>query len=248
MFAGRVALVTGGGSGIGRAVALELARAGAHVAVTGRRVPPLEETAGMIETAGGKALAVAGDVSCPQDVERVIGRVISTWGQLQIAVNAAGVAHEGSLAETTPEDFDRVISINLRGVYLVCRAAAAHLAATGNGAIVNIASILGMRGTRGTLVYSISKAGVISLTRCIAGELGPAVRANCICPDGVRTAMLEDMLNAMSPEAYSRLMTQYPLRRLGEPEDIAHAVAFLASDAASWISGQVLVIDGGRHR
>lgn len=236
---GQVALVTGGGTGIGAAIARRFAAEGAAVAVMGRRPELLEAVAADI---GG--LAVPGDVTKPDDVRRVVATAVGRLGGLDIVVNNAG-------AESS--EWDATLAVNVTGPYLVAREAVPRLVERGGGAVVNIASVAGLvAGPDGT-AYATSKAAVIMLTRSLAVELGPkGIRVNALCPGWVRTPMSEREMDELAAargvtreEAFSLVSAELPLRRVAEPEEIAAACLFLASQEASFVTGAVLVADGG---
>lgn len=245
----KTCLVTGGGSGLGRAIAERFAQEGARVAVTGRRPEPLAATVAAITKAGGEALAVDCDISVAQRAVEAVAAVMAKWGRIDILVNNAGIVDRQTCTEASVEDWDRVININLRAVFVLCKAAIPHMIDNGGGAIVNIASISAVRGQGNACSYSASKAGVINFARTIANDYGRfGVRANNILPGLVETELSRSRLQ--EGESWDEVMAEnfiphYPLGRVGQPIDISNAALFLASDEAAWITGIDLVVDGG---
>lgn len=240
----RVALVTGGGTGIGAAVARRLAADGYAVAVTGRRSAPVEEVAR--ETGG---LALVADTGVVADVERAVAETVDRFGGLDALVLNAGVGGEGSLLDLEPETFERVHRVNVTGAFLMARAAIPHLLER-RGAIVTISSVAGLRAAPSSLAYCSSKAALAMLTQCIALDHGPAgVRANCLCPGWVRTPMADGEMDSLGlgsrDDAYAVSTQDVPLRRASSPEEIAGSVAWLLSDDASYVNGAVIPVDGG---
>jgi len=231
---GKTALVTGGSRGIGRAIALELGRAGASVVVGYRS--GAEEAEGVASEAGGRA--VQADVGDPDEAKRLVEEA----GDLDVLVNNAGVTRDGLIARMSDEDWRAVIDTNLGGVFHTCRAAARGMMRRRSGSIVNISSIVGVHGNWGQTNYGASKAGIIGFTKSLARELGSrGVRANVIAPGYVSSRLTDEI-----PDELRQAMLQNtPLGRFGEPEDIAGAVRFLCSDEASFITGEVLLVDGG---
>ncbi len=250
-FQDRIALVTGGSSGIGRGIATALASAGASVAVSGRRREPLQETIEALEAAGARACAVVGDVSDPADAARMVAETVDSLGALHVLVNNAGVARGGPLDGMLDEDIDAVIDIDLKGPIHVTRAALAHLRThreDGGGAIVNVSSSVTRHPVPNFSVYSAAKAGVDMLTRCWAIDFAAdRVRVNAVCPGVVRTPIFGTMM----PEgpAVDRFLRQVaeqtPLGRVGSPEDVARLVTVLADPVNDWLTGAVVPIDGG---
>jgi 3-oxoacyl-[acyl-carrier protein] reductase len=231
---GRTALVTGGSRGIGQAIATELANAGAQVVIGYRSgAEEAEKVAGEI---GGKA--VQADVSDPEDAKRLV----EESGDVEILVNNAGVTRDGLLARMSDEDWDVVIDTNLRGTFNTCRAVTRGMMKRRAGAIVNVSSIVGIHGNPGQTNYSASKAGIIGFTKALARELGSrGVRANVVAPGYISTRLT----NELPDELKSAMLANTPLGRFGDPEDVAGAVRFLCSDAAAFVTGEVLLVDGG---
>lgn len=240
---GRVALVTGSTRGIGRAIADVLATCGATVVVTGRDEARAIEVAAAIASATGRTVRGMGvDISDPAQAAAVVERVEKEFGQLDILVNNAGLTRDNLIMRLKDEDWDAVINANLRGAFVTCRAASRGMMKRRWGRIINIASVVGITGNKGQSNYAASKAGLIGMTKSIAKELASRnVLANVIAPGFVET----DMTAAMTPEAKATLSSGIPLERLGTPRDIAGMVAVLASDLGGYITGQVLVVDGG---
>jgi 3-oxoacyl-[acyl-carrier protein] reductase len=236
---GRVALVTGSTRGIGRAIAETLASCGARLAIVGRDQQRADEVAAAI---GGGAAGFACDVSDVAQVNALVERVEQAFGAIDILVNNAGLTRDNILLRLKDEDWDTVIDANLRGAFATIRAATRGMMKRRWGRIINISSIVGLIGNRGQANYAASKAGLIGLTKSVAREFASRnILANVVAPGFIAT----DMTDAMTPEARETLSRQIPLERLGTIQDVANAVAFLASEQASYITGQVLVVDGG---
>lgn len=243
----KVAIVTGGGSGIGRAAALAFANSGAKVAVADIDTEGGKATAGAIEDTGGHAIFVKADVSQATDVEAMIKKTVEEYGRLDCAFNNAGI--EGAvgtrLAEYDEENWDKVIGINLKGVWLCMKYQLAYMSQQGNGAIVNTASVAGLVGGTFGSAYYASKHGVVGLTKAAAIEYGNAgIRVNAVCPGVIQTEMADRIIqdDKLRESAVTAL---HPLGRLGTPDEIAQAVVWLSSDAASFITGQAIAVDGG---
>lgn len=240
----RVAVVTGGGSGIGQAIALRFAREGAKVAVVDLRRSRAEDTAALLKDAGGEALAVDADVATAGTVEAMAQAVTAQWGQIDILVNNAAISQGDDVRTIDEATWDRNLAVVLKGAFLCTKAVINGMIARRSGAIVNIASVNGLTGL-GEEPYSAAKAGLINLTQNVAIKYGQyGVRANVICPGTVRTPIWAERV-AQDPQIFDKLAAWYPLGRVGEAEDIANAALFLASDEASWITGAVLNVDGG---
>ena len=245
---GGVALVTGGGSGIGLATALALGRDGMHVVVAGLPDSPLDAAVEALLAEGVDAVAVEADVRRAADAQRAVAAAVDSHGRLDVLVNCAGTSAVSALAEMDEADWDRVFDTNVRGVFLMSRAAIPALAASGAGAIVNVASQLALSAVAGFSAYCASKAAVLHLTRCLALELVPAgVRVNAVCPGGVDTPLLQRAFpDGRGPQGtLDDLIGAHPVGRLGRPEEIAAAIRFLVSAEASFVVGAGLVVDGG---
>ena len=245
-FADKRAIVTGAGAGIGRAIAKQLAAEGAVVLVFDIDASGAEATVADLTTTGARALAVAGDVTDPTAIDGALGAATEAWGGLDILVNNAAFTIKGSLEQTAPADWTREIDICLKGPYLCAKAVLPDMVARGAGAIVNIASVNGLIAL-GNPAYSAAKAGLIHFTKSLAVEYGPSgIRTNTVCPGTVRTeAPTWRIRQQKDPQVFAKLARWYPVGRVGTPEDIAAAVAFLASDEASFVNGANLVVDGG---
>lgn len=243
MLTGKVALVTGGSRGIGRAICLELAREGAKVVVNyAGSQGAAEEVVAAIKELGGQAVAVQGDVASSEDAEKMVAATIETFGGIDILVNNAGITRDNLLIRMKEEDWDAVINTNLKGVFNCTKAVAKPMMKARKGRIINITSVVGQIGNPGQANYVSAKAGVIGLTKSNAKELASRnITVNAIAPGYIET----DMTDKLGDDVKSKLFEVIPLSRMGRPEDIANAVAFLASDKATYITGQVVNVDGG---
>ena len=250
----KVALVTGGGSGIGRATAILFAREGARVAVADLQADAAQRTADAISDSGGDAVTACGDVSKSGDAKLMVDAALDAYGNLDILVNSAGVSPRNATApDATPDEiWDRVLAVNLTGTYLVSRHAVPHMQRDGGGSIINLASIIGVVGYAADIPsvlggfnpYPPSKGGVLQLTRQMAlSHAGDNIRVNCICPGYVESNLTVGLTR--DPEMYARLVSKHPIGRLGQPEEIAYAALFLASDESSFVTGAPLMVDGG---
>ncbi len=238
----RVAFVTGASRGIGKAIALRLSRDGRHVALVSRNEGPLSEVRAQIEDAGGAATVVSVDVADGAALARAVEQVADGLGRLDILVNNAGVTRDGLALRMSDEDFDAVINVNLRAAFVACRAAARVMMKGRFGRIVNIGSTSGVVGNAGQANYSAAKAGLIGLTKALARELGAkGITANVVAPGFVET----DMTAGLPAAVKDRVLEAMAVKRLGAPEDIAEAVAYVSSDGAGYLTGQVICVDGG---
>jgi 3-oxoacyl-[acyl-carrier protein] reductase len=240
---GRTALITGASRGIGRACALELASAGAAIAVNFRSdAEGAAAVVAEIEAAGGRALALGADVAVAEEAHGLVARCEDELGEIDALVCNAGITRDNLIARISTQDFDDVIATNLGGAFHVCQAAARRMLRRRRGAIVTMSSIVGIHGNAGQTNYSASKAGLIGLTKSLAKEIGSrGVRVNCIAPGYIAT----DLTDVLPENAREALLSSTPLGRLGEPEDIARCVRFLVSDASGFVTGAVLAVDGG---
>ena len=243
--AGKTAIVTGASRGIGLAIARRFAAEGANVVVNYvSKAPEAEAVVASIRDAGGTAEAIRADVSKSADVDALIAATLARFGRIDVLVNNAGIMITEDLAHTTEDDWDRTIDVNLKGAYLCSKAVIAPMKAQGEGSIINMSSNSGlyhpsaMRFTE----YVVSKAGMNGLTKAMALALGPEIRVNAICPGWIRT----DMIDELDPEVHARILGETALRRWGTPDDIAGSAAFLASADASFITGELLIVAGGR--
>ncbi len=243
----KVALVTGASSGIGQTTAVKFSREGAKVIAVDIQVGGGEETVRMIRETGGEAIFIKADVSRLNDVEEMISKTIERYGRLDIAFNNAGIDGEWApTADCTNENFDRIININLKGVWFCMKYEIAQMLKQGVGVIVNTASILGLTGGENLPAYIASKHAVVGLTKAAALEYATAgIRVNAVCPGAILTGITEKHFTA-DPQIAAQFISQIPLKRIGKPEEIAEAVLWLCSDAASFVTGHAMVVDGGQ--
>jgi len=245
--AGKVALVTGASRGIGRAIGLRLAQAGARVVVSSRKLENVQRVAGEIEAAGGEALAIQAHVGRTDEVQALVEQTMETLGRIDVAVNnAATNVHIGPLLDASESQWDKILDTNLKSVFRVCKAVAPHMEAQGGGKIINVASVAGLRPLPTTGIYSVSKSAVIALTRVLAAELGRAnIQVNAIAPGVVKTRFSQ--LLWQTEQIAGPLLNSLPLGRFGEPEDVAGLALYLASPASDYVTGAVFVADGGMN-
>jgi NAD(P)-dependent dehydrogenase (short-subunit alcohol dehydrogenase family) len=245
---GKIAVITGGASGIGRATALLFAREGATVAVVDLNREAGESVAREINASGGRAIFEAGDVTSAADCRRVVERVSREFGAIHILFNNAGIIRRASVVELSEEDWDRVMAVNVKSVYLMSREVIPVMAKSGGGSIINTASGWGLAGGPRAAVYCASKGAVVLLTKAMAIDHGAQkIRVNCICPGDTDTAMLRNEAQQLgeNEDRFLKESAHRPLGRVGKPEEIAQAAVYLASDASLFVTGTALVVDGG---
>jgi NAD(P)-dependent dehydrogenase (short-subunit alcohol dehydrogenase family) len=244
---GKVALITGASRGIGRAIALRFAEAGARVVVSSRKLEAVQVVADEIQAAGGKALAVQAHVGRPEEVGALVSRAIETYGRLDVAVNnAATNPHFGPLLTADEGQWDKILDTNAKGVFRVCQAVVPHMEAQGGGKIINMASVAGLRPSLGMGIYGISKAAIIMLTQVLAMELGQAnIQVNAIAPGIIKTRFSQVLWQ--TPSIADPVLARLPLSRFGEPEDVAGLALYLASPASDYVTGGVFLVDGGMN-
>lgn len=241
----KVAVVTGAGTGIGRACALALAREGARVALVGRREGPLQSVANDM---GERGLILPADITTPGEIERVVDRTLTRFGAINVLLNNAGVLHIGTSEQITEAQWEETFQINVRAPWLLSRAVLPAMRHAGGGSIINIASVLGINAARNRAAYAPSKAALVLLTKCMAlDHAADKIRVNSICPGFIETDLTAAVLSqAPDPEAVRRERTAaHPIGRLGKPEDVAGMAVYLASDESSWVTGGVFPVDGG---
>ena len=240
----RVALITGGGTGIGAATARLFAGEGAAVCITGRRKAPLDEVVAAIQASSGRALAVSGDVSVTEDCKRMVDETIAAFDRIDVLVNNAGTSTLTRADEISDELWDETIGTNLSGAFRLIRAVLPGMISRGTGSIVNISSVLGQTGMKGAAAYGASKAGLDQLTRVLAVEYADrGIRVNSVAPAWVHTPMNKSVRDHAT--MYERLKKRHPMGRFGTPDEIARAILHLASDEAAWTTGAVMTVDGG---
>lgn len=244
---GKVAIITGASRGIGKAIALRFAQAGASVVVSSRKLASVQAVAGEIAAAGGQALSVQAHVGQAGDVEALVQRALDAFGRIDIAVNnAATNPHFGPLLDADEGQWAKILDTNVTGCFRVCKAVAPQMAQGGGGKIINMASIAGLRPSPGMGAYSVSKASIIMLTQVLARELGPSnIQVNAIAPGVIKTRFSQILWQ--TPQFADPILSHLPLSRFGEPEDVAGLALFLASPASDYVTGSVLLVDGGMN-
>ena len=241
--AGKVALITGASRGIGRAVAIKLAAEGAKVAINfAGNITKAEEVKNAVESSGGEAMLVQGDVSDFEKVNEIVKKVVDTWGRLDILINNAGITRDNLMLKMSESDFDSVIATNLKGVFNCTKAVTRLMMKQHGGRIVNMSSVVGLMGNAGQANYAAAKAGIIGFTKSVAREFAPrGITVNAVAPGFIDT----DMTDALPDKIKTDLTEKIPIGRIGKPEDIANAVMFFVADEAGYITGQVICVDGG---
>src|SRR6476646_11805723 len=238
---GKVAIITGGGSGIGKAIATAFVREGAKVVIAGRDGKKLERAAAEI---GGECVAVSADVSHADDVQKLVDAALGRFQGINVLVNNAAVLLPGTAESLSEEDFDQTFAVNVRGLWLLSRAVLPHMRTSGGGSIVNIASVLSMLGARNRVAYASSKGAVMAMTKAMAlDHAAENIRVNCICPGIVATEMVARF--NLDENARRQRVAMHPMGRFGQPEDVANTAVFLASDESGWTTGSVITVDGG---
>jgi NAD(P)-dependent dehydrogenase (short-subunit alcohol dehydrogenase family) len=246
--AGKSAVITGGGTGIGQAIALAFAREGAQVVVAGRRKGKLDETLHLMQQAGCSALALECDVTKATDTQRVVKSAEDTFGKVNVLVNNAGALSVSTVENITEEDWDRVMATNVKGPFLMSRAALPAMRRAGGGSIINVGSVLGIVAIRDRAAYCASKGGVSMLTKAMAlDHAQDNIRVNCVCPSIVESGMTRNLFaeTEVGRQARESRLASIPLGRFGKPADIAGLTVFLASEESSWMTGTVIPVDGG---
>lgn len=243
---GKTALITGGSTGIGKAIALRFAREGAKVAVTGRELSALEETVREIAEQGGEAMFIRGDVQLSQDVRRMVDQTLDRWGAIDVLVNNAGICKPAPFLEIEEAEWDRHIAINLKGTFLAGQYVAREMVQRGiKGSIINMSSVNGLAAESDQAHYNATKGGINLLTMSMALELAPyGIRVNALCPGFIETRLTRPLIN--NPERIEPYLKTIPMGRVGQPEEIADAALFMASDESRYMTGHCLVVDGGQ--
>lgn len=246
MLMGKTAIVTGGTAGIGKAIAELFARQGASVAIFGTNKERSDQALADLEKIqvdpSQKFRSYLLDISKTKEVEEAVAKLVEEWGKIDILVNNAGITRDNLLMRMSEEDWDRVIEVNLKSIYNTCRALCRPMMKSRSGSIINITSVIGLMGNAGQVNYAASKAGMIGFTKSLAKELASrGIRANCIAPGYIETQMTD----ALTSQIKEQIISKIPLSRIGNPRDIAHAALYLASDLSSYITGQVIAVDGG---
>jgi len=241
---GKAAVITGAGQGLGRGYALEFAKQGADIVVNDVNIDSANSVVKEVEEIGRKAIAVKAAVNSKEEAQNLIDTAIETFGKVDILVNNAGITRTAMLHKMTQQEWDQVISVNLTGVFNCLQAVASHMIERKYGKIVNVTSVAGIRGTMGQINYGAAKAGVIGITKSAARELARyGINVNAVAPGVIETAMTEVIRS--TPKFKDKFMSEIPLGRFGQPEDVAKVAAFLASDDANYVTGQVISVDGG---
>jgi NAD(P)-dependent dehydrogenase (short-subunit alcohol dehydrogenase family) len=247
---GKVALVTGAGRGLGREISILFAEEGAKIGCGSKTKKYLDETIETIRSKGGEAVGILGDVSNPHDASRMVKETVNRFGRLDILVNNAGIDTMGSALDLTEENWNRLISINLTGSFLVSKYAIPEMMKSGNGSIIHIGSTAGLVGIPGWLGYCAYKGGIVNMTRAMALDLAPhKIRVNCVCPGDMKTPMFEAWLNRFReeqrPKIIEEALSKYPMNRFADPIEVARAVLYFASDDSSFATGSILAVDAG---
>jgi len=247
-FNDKVVLITGAGAGIGRAAAVQFAKAGAHVAINSLTPANGQQTLRAVLDAGGRGVYIQADVSLAGDARRMVEETVGAFGRLDILVNNAGIVLPGRVDDTSEQDWDKTLAVNLKGVFLVSKYAVAEMRKIGGGVIVHNASVVALKGVKDRAAYSASKGGVMALTKAMAADyIAENIRVNCVCPGTTHTPSLESRIQAFAdPEQARRdFILRQPMGRLGKADEIATAILFAASEEAGFMNGSVIAIDGG---
>lgn len=243
MLTGQNVIVTGGTAGIGKSIALHFAQQGANVAIFGTNPERGEGVVKEVEALNqGKALFIAVDVASTADVQKAVDQVVKEWGAVDVLVNNAGIVRDGLLMRMSEDDWDRVLEVNLKSVYNTCKAVLRPMMKAKKGKIINVSSVIGLTGNAGQVNYAASKSGIIGVTKSLAKELASRnIYVNCIAPGFIETGMTHELNDSVKED----ILRNIPLKRIGKPEEIAHAALFLAGAGSNYITGHVLTIDGG---